>query len=98
MAPAHFTPQSINQPTNRWLVGYQALAQMPGGRLLAPLFFLMLLCLGLDSCFALVELVVATLIDTRLSPFAHPGKRGNWRLALLVVAGTFLPGLVFVCR
>ena len=75
-----------------------ALASMPGGLLLAPFFFLMLLCLGLDSCFALVELVITTLIDTRLSPFSHPGKKSNWRLSLTVVLCTFLPGLVFVAR
>jgi len=75
-----------------------ALETMSGGAVLAPLFFLMLLALGLDSCFALVELVVATLIDTGLSPFSHPGKQGNWRLSLLVVLCTAVSGLLFVTR
>jgi SNF family Na+-dependent transporter len=51
-----------------------ALAHMSGGKVLAPVFFLMVLCLGVDSAFALVELIIATLIDTRLSPFSHPRK------------------------
>ena len=50
------------------------------GRILAPFFFLMLLCLGLDSCFALVELVVSTFIDTRPrpSPTRASAPTGGW--------------------
>jgi hypothetical protein len=71
---------------------------MEGGRILAPLFFLMLLSLGIDSCFALMELVIATLIDTGLTPFSHPGKQSNWRLSLTVILATAVPGLLFVTR
>lgn len=41
----------------------QAMAKMPAGQMWAVLFFFMLLCLGLNSQFAIVEVVVTSIQD-----------------------------------
>lgn len=70
-----------------------AISLMPGGFFWAFLFFIMLLCLGIDSQFATVESVVTVLEDA--------GLRGNIPkplfVALLCLASNVL-GLIFVTR
>lgn len=46
-----------------FIVYTQALARMPGPQLWSVLFFFMLLCLGLNSQFAIVEVVVTSIQD-----------------------------------
>ena len=75
-----------------FIVYTQALARMPGPQLWSVLFFFMLLCLGLNSQFAIVEVVVTSIQD------GFP----NWirqklvyheLLVLLVCAAAFFFGL-----
>jgi len=70
-----------------------AIARMPGGFFWAMLFFLMLLCLGIDSQFAMVESVVTVLSDAGIG-------RGMSRpqLSGVVCVVSYLLGLIFVTR
>lgn len=54
---------AVDGPGLVYVVYPQAFAQMPVPQLWAVLFFFMLLCLGLDSEFAMVEVMVTSLMD-----------------------------------
>ena len=75
-----------------FIVYPQALARMPAPQLWSVLFFFMLLCLGLNSQFAIVEVVVTSIQDG----FPNWIKRKlvyHEVLVLLIVAAAFLFGL-----
>ncbi|XP_056910748.1 sodium-dependent dopamine transporter isoform X2 [Takifugu flavidus] len=57
------TDLAVDGPGLVYVVYPQAFANMPVAQLWAVLFFLMLLCLGLDSEFAMVEVLVTSLLD-----------------------------------
>ncbi|CAB1319859.1 unnamed protein product [Coregonus sp. 'balchen'] len=60
----------------------EVFSTMPLPQLWAPLFFFMLLCLGLDSQFAMVEVAVTSIIDS----FGHKVLRVLKRQELIVLA------------
>jgi neurotransmitter:Na+ symporter, NSS family len=66
-----------------------ALAQMPLAPLFAVLFFLMLLTLGIDSAFSLIEAVNTSIGDK----YKNPNRR---RIALSVCTVSFFLGIIFV--
>lgn len=71
----------------------EAIALLPGAPVFAVLFFLMLLCLGVDSQFAMVETVLTTVNDAKLLP--------GWsleRVSALVCFVMGVMGLIFVTR
>ncbi|XP_033099510.1 sodium- and chloride-dependent GABA transporter ine-like [Anneissia japonica] len=69
-----------------------AFSAMPVPQLWSVLFFIMLICLGLDSQFAMVEVVITTLMDgfPRLKPFYFNRKEV---LVLYVCLFTFACGI-----
>jgi len=70
-----------------------AISQMPGSFLFAVLFFIMLLALGIDSQFAMVESVVTVLSDAGLEHrLSRPALSGT------VCLVSYVLGLVFVTR
>eukprot|EP00928_Gymnodinium_smaydae_P017048 TRINITY_DN16488_c0_g1_i1.p1 TRINITY_DN16488_c0_g1~~TRINITY_DN16488_c0_g1_i1.p1 ORF type:complete len:686 (-),score=80.15 TRINITY_DN16488_c0_g1_i1:205-2208(-) len=70
-----------------------AINMMPGGFFFALLFFAMLLSLGIDSQFAMVETVVTVLSDAGWS-----GNLSRPKLSGIVCLVSYLIGLIFVCR
>lgn len=68
----------------------QALALMPVPQLWSILFFLMMICLGLDSQYAMVEVVVTGLTDE----FPQLRSKKQWILGAVCLSG-FLLGLLF---
>lgn len=70
-----------------------ALSQMYGANLFAVLFFVMVICLGVDSQFAMVETVLTGLQDAAVLPTWSKAQR-----SALVCGGMALIGLVFVTR
>ena len=70
-----------------------ALAQMPAAQLFSVLFFLMIICLGVDSQFAMVETVLTALNDANVLPGLSKPKK-----SALVCTLMGLIGLVFVTR
>uniref|UniRef100_A0A3Q3W523 Transporter n=1 Tax=Mola mola TaxID=94237 RepID=A0A3Q3W523_MOLML len=54
---------AVDGPGLVYIVYPQAFANMPVAQLWAVMFFFMLLCLGLDSEFAMVEVLVTSLLD-----------------------------------
>ncbi|KAM4577244.1 sodium- and chloride-dependent GABA transporter 1 isoform 3-T3 [Odontesthes bonariensis] len=75
----------------------EVLSTMPVFQLWAPLFFLMLLCLGLDSQFANVEVAVTFLKDEFGAKVLHFLKREEL-LALAVCIVCFILGLPHVTK
>ncbi|CAE8625331.1 unnamed protein product [Polarella glacialis] len=70
-----------------------AIARMPGSFFFAILFFVMLLCLGIDSQFAMLESVVSVLSEAGVGrKFSRPVLSG------MVCLVSYLIGLIFVCR
>jgi len=70
-----------------------AIAHMPGGFFWALLFFVMLLCLGIDSEFATVESFITVLTDAGIgSALRRPVLAG------VVCLVSYLLGLIFVTR
>lgn len=70
-----------------------AISKMPWGFFWAILFFIMLLCLGIDSQFAMVESVMTVLSD------AHVGQGlPKAALAAIVCGVSALLGLIFVTK
>ncbi|XP_052834059.1 sodium- and chloride-dependent GABA transporter ine [Octopus bimaculoides] len=70
----------------------QAFSEMPVAQLFAFLFFLMLICLGIDSQFAGVEVVVTALQD-HFAPQIKKYLKRKELLVLLVCLVSFLGGL-----
>jgi len=71
----------------------QAIAQMPGAPFFSVLFFLMVICLGVDSQFAMVETVLTSLNDAGVMP----GLSKPQKSAVVCFAMGCL-GLLFVTR
>jgi len=94
---AHEQNQTVEQVVSSGpglvFVAYpQALAKMPGAQLWAVIFFAMLLCLGIDSQFATVEVTVTTIKDA----YGHWVRKYLKRhevLVLLVCFVSFLLGI-----
>uniref|UniRef100_A0A669EIW8 Transporter n=1 Tax=Oreochromis niloticus TaxID=8128 RepID=A0A669EIW8_ORENI len=73
-----------------YVVYPQAFANMPVAQLWAVLFFFMLLCLGLDSEFAMVEVMVTSLMDQFYKDVIHIFKKKElFVLAVCFVACLF---------
>jgi len=70
-----------------------AISQMPGGFAWAILFFVMLLCLGIDSEFAMVESVMTVLYDA-----GWGSKMPRPMFAALICVVSYIIGLIFVTR
>ena len=70
-----------------------AIAQMPGAQFFACLFFVMVVCLGVDSQFAMVETVLTALNDAKIMP--HRSKALKSAMVCLLMG---LIGLLFVTR
>jgi SNF family Na+-dependent transporter len=70
-----------------------AIAQMPGGFFWAILFFITLLCLGIDSQFAMVESVMTVLVDA-----GYGARMPRPAFAAAVCLVSYLLGLIFVTR
>uniref|UniRef100_A0A3B3YVG1 Transporter n=1 Tax=Poecilia mexicana TaxID=48701 RepID=A0A3B3YVG1_9TELE len=80
-----------------YVVYPQAFANMPVSQLWAVLFFFMLLCLGLDSEFAMVEVMVTSLMDEFYQQLIRIFKRKE--LFILAVCGVaFLFGIPCVMQ
>jgi len=70
-----------------------AISKMPGSFIWAPMFFIMIFCLGLDSQFAMVESVMTVISDSKVFP-----RMTKPQLAGLVCGVSFLIGLIFMTR
>eukprot|EP00930_Biecheleria_cincta_P098494 TRINITY_DN90148_c0_g1_i1.p1 TRINITY_DN90148_c0_g1~~TRINITY_DN90148_c0_g1_i1.p1 ORF type:complete len:653 (+),score=95.98 TRINITY_DN90148_c0_g1_i1:56-1960(+) len=70
-----------------------AISKMPGGFVWAVLFFVMLLCLGIDSQFAMVESVVTVLSDAGLEK-----RLSRQALSGSICFISYLIGLIFVTK
>ncbi|XP_060579195.1 sodium-dependent neutral amino acid transporter B(0)AT3-like [Ruditapes philippinarum] len=68
----------------------EAINQFPVAQLWSVLFFLMLLTLGLDSMFGMVESVVTSLMDLNLIP-----KAKKWHYFTGICGGSFVMSLCF---
>ncbi|XP_045194550.2 sodium-dependent neutral amino acid transporter B(0)AT3-like [Mercenaria mercenaria] len=68
----------------------EAINQFPIAQLWSVLFFLMLLALGLDSMFGMVESVVTSLMDLNLIPQAK-----KWQYFCAICSGSFVMSLCF---
>uniref|UniRef100_A0A3B3W2C1 Si:ch211-283g2.1 n=1 Tax=Poecilia latipinna TaxID=48699 RepID=A0A3B3W2C1_9TELE len=80
-----------------YVVYPQAFANMPVSQVWAVLFFFMLLCLGLDSEFAMVEVMVTSLMDEFYQQLIRIFKRKE--LFILAVCGVaFLFGIPCVMQ
>ncbi|CAN9501613.1 unnamed protein product [Ophioblennius macclurei] len=81
---------SVDGPALVFVAYPQAFSTMPLPQIWAVLFFFMLLCLGLDSEFAMVEVMVTSLMDAFYHPLIKFFKRKElFVLAVCVVAFTF---------
>lgn len=78
-------------PGLAFVVFPQALSLMPLPGLFSALFFLMLLTLGIDSAFSLVEPAIACILDIR--PNAKSARIAAW-----VCFAAFVTGLIFTTR
>ncbi|KAJ7997072.1 hypothetical protein DPEC_G00225130 [Dallia pectoralis] len=88
---------AVDGPGLVFVVYPQAFATMPVAPLWAVLFFIMLLCLGLDSQFAMVEVMVTSLMDAfggHLLKFL----RRKELLVLVVCSAAFLLGIPHVMQ
>ncbi|CAI5644219.1 unnamed protein product [Oreochromis niloticus] len=81
---------AVDGPGLVYVVYPQAFANMPVAQLWAVLFFFMLLCLGLDSEFAMVEVMVTSLMDQFYKDVIHIFKKKElFVLAVCFVACLF---------
>eukprot|EP00929_Paragymnodinium_shiwhaense_P095087 TRINITY_DN5604_c0_g1_i2.p1 TRINITY_DN5604_c0_g1~~TRINITY_DN5604_c0_g1_i2.p1 ORF type:complete len:638 (+),score=147.03 TRINITY_DN5604_c0_g1_i2:94-2007(+) len=69
-----------------------AISKMPFPFIWSLLFFVMILCLGIDSQFAMVESVMTVIYDAKITNMRKPA------LAAILCGGSCLLGLVFVTR
>ncbi|XP_027887532.1 sodium- and chloride-dependent GABA transporter ine [Xiphophorus couchianus] len=79
---------AVDGPGLVYVVYPQAFANMPVSQLWAVLFFFMLLCLGLDSEFAMVEVMVTSFMDEFYQQLIRIFKRKE--LFVLAVCGVAL--------
>ncbi|XP_042337928.1 sodium- and chloride-dependent GABA transporter ine-like, partial [Plectropomus leopardus] len=79
---------AVDGPGLVYVVYPQAFASMPVAQLWAVMFFFMLLCLGLDSEFAMVEVMVTSLMDEFYQHLIQIFKRKE--LFVLAVCGAAL--------
>ncbi|KAI3372085.1 hypothetical protein L3Q82_006938 [Scortum barcoo] len=75
----------------------EVLSTMPVFQLWAPLFFFMLLCLGLDSQFATVEVAI-TFIKDEFGPSVMRFLKREELLALVVCVGCFILGIPHITK
>ncbi|MGH0167777.1 UNVERIFIED_CONTAM: hypothetical protein FKN15_053669 [Acipenser sinensis] len=88
---------AVDGPALVYVVYPQAFANMPVAPLWAVLFFIMLICLGLDSQFAMVEVMVTSLMDGIGSCILKYLKRKEFAV-LLVCTTAFLLGIPHVMQ
>uniref|UniRef100_A0AAR2JKA3 Transporter n=1 Tax=Pygocentrus nattereri TaxID=42514 RepID=A0AAR2JKA3_PYGNA len=88
---------SMASPGLVFVVYPEAFSTMPVSRLWAPLFFFMLLCLGLDSEFAMVEVAVTCIMDGFGVKVLRVFKRKEL-LVLAVCSVGFLLGIPHITR
>uniref|UniRef100_A0A673Y5L7 Transporter n=1 Tax=Salmo trutta TaxID=8032 RepID=A0A673Y5L7_SALTR len=88
---------AVDGPGLVFVVYPQAFATMPVAPLWAILFFFMLLCLGLDSQFAMVEVMVTSLMDEFGGPLMK-FLRHKEMLVLAVCSTAFLLGIPHVMQ
>uniref|UniRef100_A0A4W5NEZ9 Transporter n=1 Tax=Hucho hucho TaxID=62062 RepID=A0A4W5NEZ9_9TELE len=88
---------AVDGPGLVFVVYPQAFATMPVAPLWAFLFFFMLLCLGLDSQFAMVEVMVTSLMDGFGGPLMK-FLRHKEMLVLAVCSTAFLLGIPHVMQ
>ncbi|XP_076025210.1 sodium- and chloride-dependent GABA transporter ine [Genypterus blacodes] len=79
---------AVDGPGLVFVVYPQAFANMPVAQLWAVMFFFMLLCLGLDSEFAMIEVMVTSLMDSFYQQLMMIFKRKE--LLILAACGTAL--------
>ncbi|XP_073335294.1 sodium- and chloride-dependent GABA transporter ine isoform X1 [Pagrus major] len=88
---------AVDGPGLVYVVYPQAFANMPVSQLWAVLFFFMLLCLGLDSEFAMVEVLVTSLMDEFYQTLIKFFRRKE--LFVLAICGfAFLMGIPCVLQ
>jgi SNF family Na+-dependent transporter len=80
-------------PGLAFVVYPEAIVEFPGSNFFALMFFLMLLCLGIDSAFAIAETSLTCLKDAHVLP-----QVTGWRRPALYCFFCFLGGLLFVTR
>ncbi|XP_029956327.1 sodium- and chloride-dependent GABA transporter ine [Salarias fasciatus] len=88
---------AVDGPGLVFVIYPQAFSTMPVSQLWAVLFFFMLLCLGLDSEFAMVEVMVTSLMDEFYRPLIKFFKRKEL-FVLAVCAVAFLFGIPCVMQ
>ncbi|XP_029375711.1 sodium- and chloride-dependent GABA transporter ine [Echeneis naucrates] len=88
---------AVDGPGLVYVVYPQAFANMPVAQLWAVLFFFMLLCLGLDSEFAMVEVLVTSLLDEYNQHLIAFFKRKEL-LVFAVCCAAFLLGIPCVMQ
>lgn len=88
---------AVDGPGLVFVVYPQAFVTMPVAPLWAVLFFFMLLCLGLDSQFAMVEVMVTSVLDGYSKPVLKYLRRKEF-LVLVVCSGAFLLGIPHVMQ
>ncbi|XP_041357404.1 sodium-dependent proline transporter-like [Gigantopelta aegis] len=96
---AHITNQHIEDvavdgPGLVFMVYPEAIARMPVAPLWAFLFFFMLVCLGLDSQFAMVESIISAIIDE--FPTTLRTKRSQYTFTIHILG--FALGLAMVTK
>ncbi|XP_041657319.1 sodium- and chloride-dependent GABA transporter ine [Cheilinus undulatus] len=88
---------AVDGPGLVYVVYPQAFASMPVAQLWAVMFFFMLLCLGLDSEFAMVEVMVTSLLDEYYQSLIQTFKRKEF-FVLAVCAAACLLGIPCVMQ
>lgn len=88
---------AVDGPGLVYVVYPQAFANMPVAQLWAVMFFFMLLCLGLDSEFAMVEVLVTSLLDEYYQSLIQTFKRKEF-FVLAVCAAACLLGIPCVMQ
>lgn len=88
---------AVDGPGLVFMVYPQAFVTMPVAPLWAMLFFFMLLCLGLDSQFAMVEVMVTSVLDSYSKPVLKYLRRKEF-LVLVVCCAAFLLGIPHVMQ
>ncbi|XP_072516296.1 sodium- and chloride-dependent GABA transporter ine [Salminus brasiliensis] len=88
---------AVDGPGLVFVVYPQAFVTMPVAPMWAVFFFFMLLCLGLDSQFAMVEVMVTSLMDSYSKPLLRY-LRQKELLVLVVCSTAFLLGIPHVMQ